>query len=247
MAALHKYTTERLNSVPVRYKKFVNPRVYEPTNRAYTAVILANEQSARTEAGKKIRVKTLDVAIRQIMSLQKPLLAVWNLMDIKEESAKDWTEKINREIALIWGVTKRPKEEQPMFIALPKAKMKRLAFLETLAELHKYTYTKIGHAPDYCKDTLSNRIADFIDTALYEVILANHHIPTTKAEAQERENHLQAAINSLNGMQRPLLSLWLIMEYSEATMDEWAGLLDKELRLLDGLKTADRERYKNLK
>lgn len=45
MLLLCRYTKDRLNTVPARYKKFVNPKIYDPTNKASTAVILANEQS----------------------------------------------------------------------------------------------------------------------------------------------------------------------------------------------------------
>lgn len=134
-----------------------------------------------------------------------------------------------------------------MIVALPKSKIQRLAFLQKMSELHKYTYQKIGHAPNDCKDFISGKIADYIDTALCAVVLANHKIPETRAEADKRAGHLQAAIDSLNAMQRPLLALWNIMEYSENTMDEWAGLLDEELKILEGLKKADQARYKDIR
>ena len=76
---------------------------------------------------------------------------------------------------------------------------------------------------------------------------ANNIVPTTQAEADARAKRFQAAIDSLNALQTPLLALWNIMDYSENIMDEWSGLLDEELRLLEGLKKADRERYKNLR
>lgn len=246
MLLLCRYTKDRLNSVPARYKKFINPKIYDPTNKAATAVILANEQNSRTAQGQKRRLVMFKAAVQQLVSLQKPLLAAWNLLGIEEESTARWADMINREFALIWGVTKW-KEAQPMIIALPKRKMEKLEFLKTMAELHRYTYMKIGHAPTHCKDTISDRIADFVNTALCEIVLANHKIPETKAEATERAAHIQSAIDSLNGLQRPLLALWLIQDYSENEMDEWAGLIDKELRLLEGLKTAEAERYKNLK
>ena len=246
MGAICRHMKDRLNSVPVRYRKFICPKIYDPANRAYTAVILANEQSPRTAQGPMRRNALFDEAIKSIVSLQKPLLSLWNLLDSTEGGIKEWTDMLNREIALIYGVMKR-QEAQPMIVALPKSKMKRLAFLQKMAELHKYTYQKIGHAPTDCKDFISGKIADYIDTALCAVVLANHKIPETKAEAERRAKHLQGAIDSLNAMQRPLLALWNIMDYSENTMDEWAGLLDEELKLLEGLKKADEARYKNLR
>lgn len=247
MLLLCRYTKDRLNTVPARYKKFVNPKIYNPTNKASTAVILANEQNPRTAQGQNRRLAMFKAAVQQLISLQKPLIAVWNLLDIEEDSAKRWADMVNREFALIWGVTKWEEETKPMIVALPKRKIGKLEFLKTMAELHRFTYTKIGHAPNHCKDTISDRIADFINTALCEIILANHKIPETKAEAAIRAAHIQSAIDNLNGLQRPLLALWVIQDYSENEMDEWAGLIDKELKLLEGLKAADAERYKNLK
>ena len=220
MGVICRVIKDRLNSVPARYRKFINPKLYEPANKAYTAVILANEQSPRTAQGLQRRNALFDTALKSILQMQKPLIA--------------------------YGVTKR-QEAQPMIVALPKEKMKRLAFLNKMGELHKYTYQKIGHAPNDCKDFISGKIADFVDTALYAVVMANHKIPETKDEAEKREKNLQLAIDSINGMQRPLLALWNIMDYSESVMDEWAGLLDEELKILEGLKTADKARYKSLR
>lgn len=67
--------------------------------------------------------------------------------------------------------------------------------MKTMAELHRFTYTKIGHAPNHCKDTISDRIADFINTALCEIVLANHKIPETKAEAAVRAAHIFGALS----------------------------------------------------
>lgn len=246
MGVICRVIKDRLNSVPARYRKFINPKLYEPANKAYTAVILANEQSPRTAQGLQRRNALFDTALKSILQMQKPLIAYWNIKDSSEGGIKEVVDMLNREIALIYGVTKR-QEAQPMIVALPKEKMKRLAFLNKMGELHKYTYQKIGHAPNDCKDFISGKIADFVDTALYAVVMANHKIPETKDEAEKREKNLQLAIDSINGMQRPLLALWNIMDYSESVMDEWAGLLDDELKILEGLKTADKARYKTLR
>lgn len=245
MANICRYTSDRLNAVPSRYRKFLYPKVYNPMNAAYTNLILANEQSARTKRGIEKRAIHFDVALKWVMSMQKPMLALWNIIDVKEESCKQWTEMFNKEIALIFGAAKK-QEVQPMFVALPKSKMQKLVFLGKMAELHKFTYQKIGHAPEHCKDLLSCKIADFIDSALYCVVMANHKIPETKAEAQKRLEYIESAIDNLNGMQRPLLALWNIMDYSEKIMDDWAGLLSEELKILEGLKKADINRYKDL-
>lgn len=246
MIKLYNHTTERARSLPVRIQKFTNPKLLAPLNRAYSAVIYACEQNARNAEARVRRQKYLAAAAREIANTQKPLLVICNLKDVTQASAKRWAEMFNYELSLIWGVAKFSPEEKPVLISYPKNKIKKLKFLDTMCKLHRFTYEKIGHAPMYCKDTLSDRIADFIDTALCEVIFANEVFPQSKAEAEERAKHLITATDALNGLQRPLLSLWNIMECSENIMREWSDLLDSELRLLEGLKNADKERYKHL-
>ena len=47
-------------------------------------------------------------------------------------------------------------------------------------------------------------------------------------------------------MNRPLISIFNIMEYSNHVMKEWADILNLELKLLYGLQKSDQERFKNL-
>ena len=240
-----KQLYERLNSVPARYQRYINPKLYNSANRAYTALIYANEQNGNTEKGRARREMFFNEALKCLKELQKPLYAAFNVLDATEGGMQVFIDLLNREVALIYGITR--KEYSPMFYALPRRKFQTILFLQKMSELHKYTYEKIGHAPKYCRDTLCAQIVDMADTALYWVVDANHTIPQTKADAEKRDEKLKNAIDSLNAMQRPMLALWNLMDYSERIMDEWAGLLDEELRLLEGLRKADKARYKSLK
>lgn len=240
-----KQLYERLNSVPARYQRYINPKLYNTANRAYTALIYANEQNGNSEKGKVRREMFFNEALKCLKELQKPLYAAFNVLDASEGSMQVFVDLLNREVALISGITK--KECKLMFYSLPRRKFQTILFLGKMSELHKYTYEKIGHAPKYCRDTLCAQIVDMADTALYWIVDANNVIPQTKAEAEKRDEKLKNAIDSLNAMQRPLLALWNLMDYSERIMDEWAGLIDEELRLLEGLRKADNARYKSLK
>ena len=240
-----KQLNERLNSVPVRYQRYISPKLYNRSNRAYTALIYANEQNGNTEKGKAKRNVYFEEAIKCLKDLRKPLYAAFNLLDASEGGMKVFVDLLNREIALICGLIGR--EYKQMFYILPRRKFQTVLFLGKMSELHKYTYEKIGHAPKYCRDTLCEHIADIADTALFWVVEANRVIPQTKEEAEQRDEKLKNAIDSLNTLQRPLLSLWNLMDYSERIMDEWAGLIEEELRLLEGIRKADKTRYKSLK
>lgn len=246
MWKIHIDLESRMHALPVRYKKHICGRLYEPLNRAYNAVIIADEQKGSAPAAKEKRQKYFQLAAYHLMQMEKPMMAFFNIRDISENGAESIEKALNYEIALIWGVAGWEKEEKPVFHILRKDKFKRLAFLGKMAELHRYTFQKTAHAPNDAYDALSSRIDDFATNALYDVVMANQREPRTRAEAQARDAWLKDAIDNLNAMQRPMVGLWNIMQYSEKTMDEWAGMIDEELRILAGLREADRKRYSGL-
>ena len=247
MWKIHIDLEQRMHALPSRYKKHICDKLYEPMNRAYDALIIANEQKGRSPAAKEKRIKCFYKGVRYLLQMEKPLMCFFNVRDVSETGASLLEKSLNYEIALIWGAAGFNKEKKPVFHILHKEKFKKLEFLENMAKLHKYTFQKTAHAPNDAFDALSTRIDDFATNALYDVVMANVKPPETKAEAQARDAWLKDAIDNLNAMQRPMVGLWNIMEYSENIMDEWAGMIDKELSLLAGLREADRKRYKSLK
>ena len=247
MWKLHMNLESRMRALPARYKKHVCEKLYGPLNRAYNALIIADEQKGSTGAAKEKRRKYFEAAVKYIMQMEKPLLCFCNIREVSEAGLNDISKAIDREIALIYGAAGWQREEKPVFHTLKKDKFHKLAFLGKMAELHRYTFQKTTHAPTGCFDALSTRIDDFVTNALYAVVMANEKMPETKQEAQRRDAWLKEAIDNLNAMQRPMVGLWNIVEYSEKTMDEWAGMIDEELRILTGLREADRQRYKDLR
>ena len=246
MWKIHIDLESRMHALPARYKKHVCDKLYEPMNRAYNALIIADEQKGSAPAAKEKRQKYFTLGIQNLMRMEKPMMAFFNIRDISKDGAESIEKAMNYEIALIWGVTGWPKEEKPVFHILNKDKFKRLAFLGKMAELHRYTFQKTAHAPNDAFDALSVRIDDFCTNALYDVVMANVREPRTRAEAQTRDAWLKDALDNLNAMQRPMVGLWNIMQYSEKIMDEWAGMIDEEIRILTGLREADRKRYSGL-
>ena len=236
---------ERMTPIPARYQKFLFPKLYNPMRDGVMSAVLANEASSKTDVGRKKRDELLRKAVRDLMAVNKPLIALWNLRGTEQDSIDYLTDMLNREMGLLFGIGKW-EAKQPVIVPFPKHKLKTVRFLKGMSDLHKYCYEKIGHAPQYCKDTVSGQIAEYIDTALYEIVIANRDIPTTKAMAVTRANHIQAAIDNLNAMQRPLFALWNLQDYSNNIMTEWSNLIDDELKMLEGLKNKVRERYKQL-
>ena len=246
MQNIHRDLENRMHSMPARYKKHVCDKLYGPMNLAYNALIIADEQKGGSQAAKDKRQRYFKRAVYYLMQMEKPLMCFYNVRNISEAGAKQLEKMLNREIALIWGVT-HWEEEKPVFHILSKEKFQRLAFLGKMSQLHKYTIQKTAHAPNDAFDSLSTRINDFATNALYDVVMANIKQPETKEEARIRDEWLKDAIDNLNAMQRPMVGLWNIMQYSEKIMDEWAGMIEEEIRILTGLREADRKRYNSLR
>ena len=257
MAKIHRDLESRMHALPARYKKHLCEALYTPMNACYNALIIADEQKGGGPTGKDKRQKYFKAAMTYLMRMEKPLNAFINIRDIKDSVRAGIEKALNFEIALIWGAAgwddaaRRAQygimEVKPVFRIFRKDKNKKLAFLGKMAELHKYTFQKTAHAPNSAFDALSRRIDDFATNALYDVNMANLREPTTREEAKTRDAWLKDAIDNLNGMQRPMVGLWNIMDYSETIMDEWSGMIDEELRILTGLRDADRKRYSGLK
>ena len=247
MWKIHINLESRMHALPARYKKHVCDKVYEPMNKAYSALIIADEQKGSAQAAKDKRQTCFRAAIHYLTQMEKPLMCFFNIRDISADGANEIEKALNLEIALIFGAAGWDKEEKPVIHILHKEKFKRLAFLGKMSELHRYTFQKTAHAPNDCFDALSTRIDDYATNALYAVVMANIKPPETRAEAEARDAWIKDAIDNLNAMQRPMVGLWNIMQYSERVMDEWAGMIDEEIRILTGLRDADRKRYSGLK
>lgn len=247
MIRICDHIDERAKSLPSRYKKFLRPKLYGPMNRAYKAVLRANETYSRTADGMKQRNGYIVEAIRALYALQEPLLALWNIKQAKEGGMVILRDEMNRELALLYGVLKMEMPTKRIEI-LPIGKMERLAFLKKMGELHRYSFQKIGHAPDDCFMYQSQNIESFVSAALADVVLANKKEPENKGEYEDRRKHLQSAVKNLNSLQTPLLSLWNVCfeSLSENVMDEWAGLINEEIALLEGLLKSDEKRFKSL-
>lgn len=240
-----KYTVQRADNIPNRYKKFIRPRLCKLVTLAYHDAIMANEADRRTEAGKKERKKLFDSSIAALLKMQKPLVVYWSLFDTSEGGKKEWVDLINREIALLNGAAGYSYDERavPMIEILEMDYSADRQFVNRMRKLHKFTYTKICTVPLEYKDHLSDMILYMVDDALFCVLKGNSNIPKNKKQYEIRDKYFRKAIDNLNGLQRPLYALWNVMEYSENIMDEWAGLINETIKMIQGVRKSDKSRF----
>lgn len=247
-ARLVKYTVDRANHVPNRYKKFIRPKLCKLVNLAYYNAIMANEADARTQRGRKERERLFDAAISALSKMDKPLVVYWSLFQTSEGGKQEWVDMINREIALLNGAAgyKAGERALPMIDILEMDYSKDRQFINKMRELHKFTYSKVCSVPLEYKDHLSDMILYLVDDALFCTLRGNSNIPRSKKEYEIRDKYFRKAIDSLNGLQRPLYALWNVMEYSENIMDEWAGLINETIKMIQGVRKSDKSRFGSL-
>ena len=101
MCNICKELKARLSTLPVRYHKYLDRKIYEPASRAFEAVIIANEKNAYNDRERQKRDALFHAALADIGKLQKPLLAYWNIKDSKEGGMMQIADMIGREYGLI--------------------------------------------------------------------------------------------------------------------------------------------------
>lgn len=245
---LLKYTHERMQHTPNRYKKYLCPQIYELANRVCSDAVFANEQYAKDPRQLAERIRLIEDALEALQALQRPLYCYWNVMAYKPNSMQYWADMANRELALLCGVLKDTERMKAldMIKPFPYEQLNKALFLKKIADLQRYTYGKIVHEPTYYKDYILDNITHLVDDALCSAIFGNRKIPENKHEYETRKRHFIHALQCLNALQRPLYALWNLHFYSENIMQEWADLIDDSIRLLQSVIDSDKSRFSGL-
>lgn len=242
---MYKFFKNRTTAVSKRRYKWISAPIEQKLNLAFDLIMEINE-GYFSHSKKQDEVESLlDQIIFTILSLHKQLIVFWNVQSTSFNRQVTWAELIQKELRLLAGM-KCGDTNLPMIYTLDWQKIHQVEFMENMTELHKFTHGKVVHIQNKYDGVDSALLINLVDDALYNLVLANAHIPTTKDEYDSRKKHISKAISSLNKMNRPLIAIFNIMDYSNHTMMEWSDMLSKELKLLYGLQRSDKVRFKNL-
>ena len=132
-----------------------------------------------------------------------------------------------------------------MFI-LDYAAIEKLECMKAASTLHKIIYSKMISIPTTPRNTKGSYLMDMADEMLYRISEGNRNIPKTKDEYEEREKNFSRALNCLKSMESPLMAVFNIMNYSDETMEQIAGLVTETAKLLRGIMDSDEKRFSNL-
>lgn len=215
-------------------------------NALYCGLMQVNDAYFRNRSERAKYVSSVSKQhIHSINALEKPLMVLWNVQKYETGTMAYWVSKIRQEVFLLNQMHDEENLKCEVSILDWRA-IDSANFLKNMSELHRYTHGKVANAYTAYDGTEGSVLILLVNDAFYELILANKKVPETKAEYEQRRQHISNAITYLKGMNRPMLFYFNLMQYSERIMNEWSELLVSELKMLASLQRSDKERFKSL-
>ena len=241
-----------MSKTPIRRQKWVYPKITEILRDAHMAVMELSTGYKDITIRNQWRYDLIKHAMNRLCDLQNPLYSYWCIMGIDEKHRKTWCDYINTEISLLQGMLEAnpcyEDDTKAKFIMYYKTSMiENAKFLSNMKELLLFSHSKIIHAKKDFDGFESATIIELVGDAWYHCISSNQKIPENLDDYKKRQEHISDAISCLHKLNRPMLSLFTMLEYSENVMREWSGMLVEEIKLLTALQKSDKKRFKNLK
>lgn len=240
---LYRLSMEQTIKVPKRRRKWLSVEIDSCMNNVYRDIMAIADSYFKNKYDKRDFTSIAAThAIVGLNSLSKPLTVLWNVQGYEFAAMARWAAQIKKEVALLNKMHDVDDIQCDIFV-LDWRVINNANFLKNMSELHRYTHGKIAGARMPYDDTQGSLLISLVNDAFYELLLANRKIPESKAEYEQRRQHISNAITYLSNMNRPMLFYFNLMQYSERVMNEWAELLTTELKLLTALQKSDKERF----
>lgn len=253
--SMYQHFRNECGKIPIRRRQWLCTELANLLRSAHSDIMELSTGFVDHSVRKEWKCNLANSAIGYLAKLQAPLYYYWNIMQTTESQMQNWCEIINSVISLLYGVFRSnaynveiSEQEKVQYIMYyRKQDIESAKFLSNMRDLHRYSHSKVIRAHKDFDGFESSTIISLVNDAWYHCIAANQKIPKNKQEYIERRAHLSDAISSLQKLNRPMLSLFILLDYSEQTMREWSDLLVEEIRLLTALQKSDKKRFGSLK
>lgn len=145
-ANLYKFSYERTVAIPKRRKKWLANNIDTTMNRVYRNIMAINEHYNRDESCKNSHTcEIAEMCIENLLSLEKPLMIMWNVQESEMRVMAPWVEQINYEIFLLNHMC-MCEVSYPKVAVLDWRAINSAQFLKNMSELHRYTHGKVTNA-----------------------------------------------------------------------------------------------------
>lgn len=244
---LYDYLTQKLSHVPKRKQRWLCDPIINILNRTEYKVMQISDQYFNYGIKLKDKPSQGEEVINDLLSLQKPLLALWNIEKFEMKKMAYCCFLIDKEIELITKMSGLPEMNGMSMFILDYDTINKVEYLKNMCKLHKTVYEKAIHLPRSVRESKGTLLMSLADEALFCVCRANLEYPTSAEILQRRTECLSTALNCIKQMQLPFLSIYNVMHYSEDTMKDIADMLSTEFKLLNGVLKSDKQRFADLK
>lgn len=237
-----------LNKCSKRRMKYIAKPIFEINTMLYKNIMfITSDLFAKSKKVKKKRQERIQICFNCIRELNKRIMIYANVTNMEFDKQCNWCNSLFKVQDYLNMKVELPYEASKFkFHVLDWDKINKFEVLSNMCELHRYCHGKAVRAKEFLDDDTIVLLLDLIDESFYLTMTANTYIPRTKAEYEEREEMLTTVLKHLYHIQRPMLSLFNIMHYSNQIQTEWSDMLKKEIKLLKGLQKSDKERFSKL-
>jgi len=237
-----------LNKCSKRREKYIAQPIAELNVLLYEEIMsITTNLYARSKEKKKQKQDKIQNCFKYIKGLNKAIMVYANIREISFDSQCRWCEPLVDIMEYLNNKVDHPyPHSKYKFRVLDWDKIKDFEVLNNMCELHRYCHCKAVRAKEILDDNTVSLLIYLIDESFYLTMIANSYIPRTKAEYEERKKMLDESLALLYHIQRPMITLYNVMKYSNRIQTEWSNLLTKQIKLLNGLRESDKSRFSKL-
>ena len=120
-------------------------------------------------------------------------------------------------------------------------------FIHTARELQIFSIRKCVDFPKRYTFYVGQYIARMSCEIYDNVVRANHVFPEKQKDAQKRREYFHNALYACYSMVSQIELADELFGIEENDLNKWSALLDREIRLIEGVVQKDKDRYMNLK
>lgn len=246
----YDYSCSRTSTIAKRRRKWLGYKIENIMNTAFDYIMQTSIRISRRGYPLMTKTELLQRALSLLGDLQKALWVLWNVDVYPMKRMIRWSVFANDAIKMLkYEIQKDDAafaSDVEEIMILDWEKIRKVAFLDNMSKLHRFTHGKAIHAQNKYDGSTTSILIDLVDEAFYQIICANAKIPKTQQEYKRRQDRLNKAIICLREMNRPLLSYFNTQHYSENVMREWSDMLQQEIKMLIALQKSDKSRFKAL-
>lgn len=258
---MYVYITGKIKYLPLRYNKYLGKPFMEALNRTYKN-IMSMTTLYNLGKGKSIdRFRLCSIVFDDFVEIISLSYTFWNLSgkrnDIKyvePHSRIYWSELINKEIILLYGVMKKcngfKNYKDKEMIKIPYMKpytnkeIKEIDFLKRLYDIQTIVYKRAIQVSKNFNDAQMEMLVDLSRSALYNASSANRiFVNNNEKLFKKREKYFSEAISNLYAMNRPVKLLSFDNIFCEKDLATICSNMNECTKIMRSIKESDRLRF----